>query len=101
MTIGSTANTAAAVALALWLSAATAGAQQVSERVRAGCTADYMNYCSGSTNTQQAYGCMRKIGPRLSRPCLVALIKDGYVTRAEVLRRARRARIDVGYLPSR
>ncbi|MEZ5853137.1 MAG: hypothetical protein R3D68_21090 [Hyphomicrobiaceae bacterium] len=99
--MNSKANTAAAVALALWLGVSNASAQQVSERVRTDCTADYMNHCSGATNTQQAYGCMRRVDPRLSRPCLVALIKDGYVTRAEVLRRARRAGIDVGYLPSR
>lgn len=92
------ATTASAAALALWLGVSNASAQQVSERVRAGCTADYMNHCSGATNTQHAYGCMRRVGPRLSRPCILALIKDGYVTRAEVLRRAG---IDVGYLPSR
>lgn len=99
--MNSMANAVSTAALALWLGVSTAGAQQVSDRVRAGCSADYMNHCSGSTNTQQAYGCMRRVGPRLSRPCLVALIKDGYVTRAEVLRRARRAGIDVGYLPLR
>ncbi len=97
----SKAITAPAVALAVCLGMSTASAQQVSERVRSSCSSDYMSRCSGSANAQDAYTCMRRVGPRLSRPCLVALIKDGYVTRAEVLRRARYAGIDVGYLPER
>ncbi len=85
-------------ALAMCVGVSNASAQQVSERVRSSCAGDYMNHCSSSTNAQQAYTCMRRVGPRLSRPCLAALIKEGYVTRAEVLRRAKYAGIEVGYL---
>jgi len=97
----SKAITALAVAFAMCVVTSTAIALEVTERVRSSCAGDYVSHCSGSTNAQQVYACMRTVGPRLSRPCLVALIKDGYVTRAEVLRRARLASIDVGYLPSR
>jgi len=90
-----------AAALALCVVFAPATAEQVSHRVRSSCTGDYMAYCSGTTNAQQGFTCMLKVGPRLSRPGLVALIKDSYVTRAEVLRRARMVGIDVGYLPGR
>ena len=80
-----TATGAAVLALCL-VSSATA--ERISDRVRASCAGDYMGHCSGATTAHDAYRCMRNVGPRLSKSCLVALIRDGYVTRAEVLRRA-------------
>ncbi len=88
-TVFRTALTTAVVAGALAAQATTASA--VSLRVKIACTSDYLNYCSqhkpGSAATKS---CMRRNGNKLSKRCVKALISAGYVSKAEVARRAAR-----------
>lgn len=87
--IARTALTTAVVAGALAAQATTASA--VSLRVKIACTSDYLNYCSqhkpGSTGVKR---CMRANGSKLSKRCVNALVAGGYVSKAEVSRRAAR-----------
>lgn len=63
----------------------TMPAQAINADVKSACTSDYFKHCS-----QHAVGsgelrlCMRKVGEDLSTPCLVALVKAGEVTKAEI-----------------
>ncbi len=85
--IARTALTTAIIAGGLAAQASTASA--VSLRVKIACTADYLNYCSqhkpGSTGVKR---CMRANGSKLSKRCVNALVSAGYVSKAEVKRRA-------------
>jgi len=76
----------AAVALgAAVLSTTQAGA--VSASVRFACASDYLANCSSySPNSPETRRCMRKVGYRLSKSCINALVAAGEVSRAEVAR---------------
>ena len=70
------------------------GAFAVPKIVKSACLNDYLSYCSNHRpNTPGLTRCMRRNGTKLSRRCVSALIKTGYVSRAEVRRRAARARL--------
>ena len=89
-----TARKAATIALAFAaLSLQTTGASAVSASVKKNCIGDYLSYCSthvpGSKGLRQ---CMRRNGPKLSKRCVRALVKAGYVSKAEVSRRSARRR---------
>ena len=76
---------AAAALSALALSNGSAFA--VSDQVRDACKDDYFRHCSayevGSDALRQ---CMRNVGEGLSTPCLVALVHEGEITKADVER---------------
>ncbi len=78
----------AAVSLAVLAITATQ-ASAVSSSVKYACMGDYLSYCSqhapGSAGVKR---CMRKNGSKLSRTCVKALVKAGYVSKKEVRRRA-------------
>lgn len=65
----------------------SASAYAVSDRVKSACRDDYFQHCSqyavGSDELRQ---CMRKVGEDLSTPCLVALVQDGEISKADVER---------------
>ncbi len=60
-------------------------AYAVSDNVKHACRDDYFQHCSqyavGSDELRQ---CMRKVGEDLSTPCLVALVQEGEITKADV-----------------
>jgi hypothetical protein len=66
----------------------TSQASAVSARVRFACAGDYLANCSAyAPDSAQTRRCMRKVGFRLSRGCINALIAAGEVSRSEVARR--------------
>lgn len=74
---------------------ATASSQAfaVSSSVKYACMGDYFSYCSAhSPNSPGVRRCMRRNGTKLSRRCVNALVKAGYVSKSEVRRRAARLR---------
>ncbi len=79
----------AAVAALAALTFQTTGAFAVPNSVKVACLGDYLSYCSshrpGSSSLNR---CMRRNGTKLSRRCVKALVKAGYVSQAEVSRRA-------------
>jgi hypothetical protein len=79
---------AAAIALgAAILPATQAGA--VSASVRYACAGDYLANCSAySPNSPETRRCMRKVGYRLSKGCINALIDAGEVSKSEVAPRS-------------
>ena len=76
------------IAAAIFAATATQ-ASAVSSSVKYACMGDYLSYCSqhapGGSAVKQ---CMRANGSKLSRGCVSALIKAGYVSKKEVSRRA-------------
>ena len=59
------------------------------------CIWDYLSNCSRySIGTKEVNQCMANVGARLSKGCIRALVADGYVTKAQVIERARQQ----GYL---
>jgi hypothetical protein len=63
----------------------TLEAHAASDRVREACKADYYQHCSQySVGTDELRQCMRKVGERLSTPCLAALAQSGEITKADV-----------------
>lgn len=60
-------------------------AEAVSEKVRKACRDDYFNHCNtfevGSAELRQ---CMRKVGRKLTKPCVDALVDAGEISRKEV-----------------
>jgi hypothetical protein len=87
-----TSFTTKAIVTALTFAALAATATQasaVSSSVKYACMGDYLTYCSshapGSSGVKR---CMRSNGSKLSRTCVKALVKAGYVSQAEVSRRA-------------
>ena len=73
----------AATLASLLLSAVCA--QAYSSRVTDACKTDYYQHCSQfSVGTEELRQCMRKVGEGLSTPCLVALVQEGEITKAEV-----------------
>jgi hypothetical protein len=63
----------------------SAHAYAVSDRVKEACRDDYFRHCSeyavGSASLRQ---CMRNVGEGLSTPCLVALVQEGEITKADI-----------------
>jgi hypothetical protein len=81
-----------AITLAI-VAATSSQAFAVSSSVKYACMGDYLSYCSShSPSSPGVRRCMRANGPKLSRSCVNALVKAGYVSRAEVRRRAARLR---------
>ncbi|MCH9809007.1 MAG: hypothetical protein K0U74_14880 [Alphaproteobacteria bacterium] len=78
----------AAVTLAV-IAVSTTQASAVSPAVKRACMGDYFSYCSshapGSPGVKR---CMRRNGSKLSRTCVNALVKAGYVSKRKVRRRA-------------
>ena len=71
----------AAIALAA-LMASAGSASAVSSKVRSACANDYSRFCpSYSPGTAKARQCMRQVGKRLSRRCVDALVRAGYIKR--------------------
>ena len=69
------------------LSTSEAGA--VSASVRFACASDYLANCSSyAPNSSETRRCMRKVGYRLSKRCINALVAAGEVSQAEVARKA-------------
>ncbi len=64
-------------------------AMAVPSSVKSACKSDYFSYCSqyrpGSAGLSR---CMRRNGSRLSRRCVKALVKTGYVSKRDISRRA-------------
>ena len=83
-------NTTVIAALTLAIFAATATqASAVSSSVKYACMGDYLSYCSGhAPGGAGVKRCMRANGSKLSRRCVKALVKAGYVSQSEVSRRA-------------
>lgn len=72
-----------ATATAVVLSASQASA--VGFLTRMSCASDYYAYCGQfEVGSKDLRVCMRRAGPKLSKPCLNALIADGEVSKAEV-----------------
>jgi hypothetical protein len=64
-------------------------ASAVSASVRYACASDYLANCSAySPNSPETRRCMRKVGHRLSRGCINALVAAGEVSKAEVSSRS-------------
>jgi hypothetical protein len=77
-----------AVTFALIAASATQ-ASAVSRAVKMACIGDYLSYCSAySPSSAEVRSCFRANGPKLSSSCVKALVKHGYVSQAEVNRRA-------------
>ena len=79
----------AAVAAVAALTFQATGAFAVPNSVKVACLGDYLSYCSsyrpGSAGLNR---CMRRNGTKLSKRCVTALIRAGYVSKSEVSRRA-------------
>jgi hypothetical protein len=61
----------------------------VSSSVRNACIGDYLSYCSShAPNSPGVRRCMRANGSKLSRRCVTALTKAGYVSKRKTRRRA-------------
>jgi hypothetical protein len=75
------------------IAATATQASAVSSSVRSACTGDYLSYCSAhAPNSPGVRRCMRANGPKLSRRCVNALIKAGYVSKRKTRRRAAKLR---------
>lgn len=75
------------------IAASATQAFAVSSSVRSACTGDYLSYCSAhAPNSPGVRRCMRANGSRLSRRCVNALIKAGYVSKRKTRRRAAKLR---------
>lgn len=84
-------TTIASAVLIASIAGAASTANATSFAVKMACASDYYSYCSqhpsGSSSAKQ---CMRKNGKKLSKRCVSALVKAGYVSTAYVA--SRRAR---------
>jgi hypothetical protein len=66
---------------------ATAPAAAVDDRVQTACERDYSAYCSQyDPDGEDVRRCMRAIGPKLTDPCIEALMAAGEMTPNEVAR---------------
>lgn len=79
---------ATAITVAI-IAGSASNAFAVSNSVKYACIGDYLSYCSshapGSAGVKR---CMRANGSKLSKTCVRALVKAGYVSQSEVSRRA-------------
>ena len=65
-------------------------ASSYSKAVQQFCRADYKKYCGEyGLESTALRSCMDRNGKSLSKACVQALVKDGYVSQAEVNRRKR------------
>lgn len=65
-----------------------AAAQSYSKAVQQFCRADYKKFCGEyGLETSALRSCMDRNGNNLSKSCVRALVRDGYVSQAEVNRR--------------
>lgn len=79
----------AALATVAFLGAAEAATY--SETVRKACRNDYRKFCSEyGLDSPALRSCMNRAGRGLSKTCVNALVKAGYVSRKEVERRKKR-----------
>lgn len=63
----------------------TSGSSAVGFMTQINCASDYYAYCSQfQVGSKELRLCMRRVGPKLSKSCLNALIADGEVSKAEV-----------------
>lgn len=63
-------------------------AQSYSKAVQQFCRADYKKFCGEyGLETTGLRSCMDRNGKNLSKNCVRALVRDGYVSQAEVNRR--------------
>jgi hypothetical protein len=75
-------------AIAVLSFAATAHAGAYSKAVQQYCRTDYKKYCGDyGLETSALRSCMDRNGNKLSKSCVQALVRDGYVSQAEVNRR--------------
>lgn len=76
---------AALVAIIAGLTVASpVSARDVSPAVKRACANDYFAHCSmHPVGTPAVRKCMRAVGPRLSKPCIGALVASGEVTPAD------------------
>ena len=90
-----------AIAAAIVVGAVTFQADRaaaVSAAVRHACMSDYFAYCSQhDVGSQALRKCMRSAGPKLSKPCVSALVAAGEVgetkvAQAKIERRSAKAR---------
>jgi hypothetical protein len=59
-------------------------AKDVSPAVKRACANDYFAHCSmHPVGTPAVRKCMRAVGPRLSKPCVSALVAAGEVTSSD------------------
>jgi hypothetical protein len=59
-------------------------AKEVSPAVKRACANDYFAHCSmHPVGTPAVRKCMRAVGPRLSKPCIGALVSAGEVSPAD------------------
>jgi hypothetical protein len=83
----------AALALALAAGAAEAQSSRYSKQLQRACANDYKAYCGQyGIETEALRLCMDRVGHRLTKTCVNALVAEGEVSRAEVNRRKRAAR---------
>ncbi len=77
-------TTTVTFAAAFAVLAFTTPAGAVSQAVKSACANDYFAHCSmhavGSPGVRK---CMRAVGPRLSKPCITALVADGQVNASD------------------
>lgn len=70
--------------------ASAAQAQSYSKAVQQFCRADYKKFCGEyGLQTNALRSCMDRNGKSLSKNCVNALVRDGFVSRAELNRRRR------------
>lgn len=66
----------------------TQEAGAVSSAAQSACFWDYMSNCSQYSLTSPKLGkCMENLGPKVSRPCIHALLVDKVITKAQVVER--------------
>lgn len=64
--------------------ASPVSAKKVSPAVKRACANDYFAHCSmHPVGTPAVRKCMRAVGPRLSKPCINALVAAGEVTSSD------------------
>jgi hypothetical protein len=69
---------------------AAVAAESYSKAVQKFCRDDYKKYCSEyGLETSALRSCMDRNGNNLSKSCVQALVRDGYISQAEVNRRKR------------
>ena len=84
---------AAALALSLLAESAQAQTSRYSKQLQRACVNDYKAYCGEyGIETEALRLCMDRVGHRLTKTCVNALVAEGEVSRAEVNRRKRAAR---------
>lgn len=92
-TLTTTLLCAAALALSLLAESAQAQTSRYSKQLQRACVNDYKAYCGEyGIETEALRLCMDRVGHRLTKTCVNALVAEGEVSRAEVNRRKRAAR---------